>query len=60
METGIAEQKLVSVAAGLAHGIYQESGLFTGAAKRQFYPRMERQERDARYLGWKDAVNMLQ
>lgn len=45
--------------AGLAHGIYQESGLFTGAAKRQFYPRMERRERDARYLGWKEAVNML-
>lgn len=45
--------------AGLAHGIYREEDLFTETPKRQFYPQMEKTERENRYLGWKDAVRML-
>lgn len=45
--------------AGLAYGIYQEDHLFSSTVRRQFAPLMEKSERENRYLGWKNAVNML-
>lgn len=45
--------------AGLAQGIYQENTLFSTTVRRQFACLMEKTERENRYLGWKNAVNML-
>lgn len=44
--------------AGLAYGIYQENALFSEKVRGQYQPRMEKAERESRYLGWKNAVNM--
>ena len=44
--------------AGLAHGIYKKEGLFSGTARARFNPQMEKAERENRYLGWKNALEM--
>ena len=45
--------------AGMAHGIYQEASLFSDDVCRRYEPKMEKAERENRYLGWKNAVGMI-
>lgn len=45
--------------AGLCSGLYTKDVLRAGTRRNQFIPSMSRQERESKYLGWKDAVSKV-
>jgi glycerol kinase len=45
--------------AGMAIGVYSEDPLSDGENRQQYLPHMDTAERDRRYQGWKEAVNMV-
>jgi glycerol kinase len=44
-------------AAGVAAGIYQLDTVFDGMKRRAFSPDMDADDRNKKYVGWKEAVN---
>lgn len=45
--------------AGLCYGIYQKDTLFGGENRNQYIPGMEKEERNKKYFGWKEAVGKV-
>ena len=45
--------------AGLCSGMYTLDTLFEGINRNQYHPSMNSQEREQKYLGWKDAVRKV-
>lgn len=45
--------------AGLSYGMYQMDTIFANSNRNQYIPEMRHQERNQRYLGWKDAVSKV-
>lgn len=43
-------------AAGIAVGLYDPEGVYAHIQRREYTPVMEKEERDERYAGWKNAV----
>jgi len=57
VEVGIAEQSLVSIAAGIAMGLYDSEKIYDHIQRREYLPALSKEERNERYSGWKNAVN---
>ena len=46
-------------AAGLGLGIYDKKQIFSRMTRTAYHPRMQEEERDRKYQGWKDAVRLV-